>query len=50
MFYKKEGFGSSFSFFFFANEKRGLMQYHYEKPPLYVSMYGESYNYDHLVY
>ena len=30
--------------------KGGLMRYHYEKPGLYVSLYGETYICDHPVY
>ena len=26
------------------------MRYHYEKPDIYISMYGETYECDHLVY
>lgn len=35
------------SFFFF---RRRLMRYHYEKPAIYLSMYGSTYNCDHPVY
>ena len=34
--------------FYFCNED--TMRYHYEKPSVYVSMYGDAYNCDHPVY
>ena len=37
------------SFFFFILSG-GTMRYHYEKPSIYLSMYGDTYSCDHTVY